>query len=646
MPFVADDAIGIVALSLTCFNGCVQGLSLLSKAKHYTKDVSFASLQIEIAQHSLQSWGRLAGLAEQPPRLLVSIDRAELVLKVLKQLQAITADLTVLDKRYGLKLKLTDEDWEQPTSSATQITTSGREQREFSVQAEKTISKSKAGPWKKLRWVTLDDRKIAKLLTQVDKLLDNLEKLSDPQVEHSRRKAQELYHRERILATSSPEVLEVLSAEQSIIRSKLVYASAARLKKTRLQLGLIDASDQADNESTINSSSSRVDDAEPSVSSQSFVTRPTRSMRLSKHLVSALGPIFDADERTMAKYDEQLVFIEWKCLPSIGSSAIESRVNQIAMLLSELGPVFNSLSCRGYIEDKSRDRFGYVFDVPDSWLGTPRQSLGPALSVPQSLRQMLGQNVPSLNQRLAIAKTVLETVLSLHTAGWLHKSLSSDNVLVAPKSPSAGHDADSEGFAVYIVGYVRARADRPGEMTEPLRSQGEGALYHHPSLTLPNGSYRKLFDVFSVGLMMIELALWETLSNILRQHRSKTEELAKGFDRTDSNLSAVTLINGKEKTKPEHVLDLLELRHDLLLQAAVKTGEGFPAKASTKSIFQDLEAAVGKSYVGVVKDLLFAVQAFENRQKEAETQAIDEHEFALDVELKSRDTVQDILGVV
>lgn len=48
-----DDALGIVALSLTCLRGCVNGLTVLSKARHYTQDVSNVRLQIELSLQSL-----------------------------------------------------------------------------------------------------------------------------------------------------------------------------------------------------------------------------------------------------------------------------------------------------------------------------------------------------------------------------------------------------------------------------------------------------------------------------------------------------------------------------------------------------------------------------------------------------------------
>jgi hypothetical protein len=53
MPFSTGDVVSIVALSLTCLHGCVKGLTVLSKASHYDRDVSNIRLQIELEQYLL-----------------------------------------------------------------------------------------------------------------------------------------------------------------------------------------------------------------------------------------------------------------------------------------------------------------------------------------------------------------------------------------------------------------------------------------------------------------------------------------------------------------------------------------------------------------------------------------------------------------
>ena len=207
MPFGADDVVGVIALSLTCFHGCVQGLTILSKARHYTNDTSCISLQIELVQHSLQTWAENASLSNQPPQLFVSADKAQLVLKVLRRLQALSADLEVLKKKYGLILKPAGEDADLFPERALPVA-QGRKQRRFTNKAEGVIPGTKARAWTKLRWVAVDDKKIDRLLARLKMYIQELEKLLDPQIDARRRRAAELYHLERILATENQAELK------------------------------------------------------------------------------------------------------------------------------------------------------------------------------------------------------------------------------------------------------------------------------------------------------------------------------------------------------------------------------------------------------------------------------------------------------
>jgi hypothetical protein len=106
------DVVSLVALSLTCFHGCVKGLIVISKAKHYNRDVLDVRLQIELTLHSLTTWAGEARLLQEPPTLLMSANNAVLVPQILGQLETLLLDLNQLKQRYGLYLQPTSEDVE------------------------------------------------------------------------------------------------------------------------------------------------------------------------------------------------------------------------------------------------------------------------------------------------------------------------------------------------------------------------------------------------------------------------------------------------------------------------------------------------------------------------------------------------------
>ena len=95
------DVVSIVSLSLTCFHGCVKGLIVLGKAKHYNRDVTDVRIQTELTLHSLITWAEEAGLTQDPPTLLMSANHAALVPEILGQLETLLLDLNQMRHRYG-----------------------------------------------------------------------------------------------------------------------------------------------------------------------------------------------------------------------------------------------------------------------------------------------------------------------------------------------------------------------------------------------------------------------------------------------------------------------------------------------------------------------------------------------------------------
>ena len=141
------DPIGLVALSLTCLNGCVKGLVILSKAKDYNRDISEIRLRTELTLHSLTTWAEEAGLIQEPPTLLVNAKDASLVPKILGQLETLLSDLGKLEKRYGLHLEPTSEDVEELFDDETHD--DGSSQQHEYIKRALAIFRKRKEPWKR-----------------------------------------------------------------------------------------------------------------------------------------------------------------------------------------------------------------------------------------------------------------------------------------------------------------------------------------------------------------------------------------------------------------------------------------------------------------------------------------------------------------
>ena len=205
------------------------------------------------------------------------------------------------------------------------------------------------------------------------------------------------------------------------------------------------------------------------------------------------------------------IYIEWKSINKPLRSKIRPRVENLAHLLhTPKHPSFRTLHCRGFYEDYEKGQYGFVFDRP----------VGSDLNKsPVSLLQMfrLKNFLPSQTQRVRLARILANALSQLHSAGWLHKSLRADNILFFPSL--ANTDDHKYGISLdepYLVGYEYARFDGSSEVSEQPSSNPEHDIYRHPSAIGDySESFNRLFDIYSLGLIFLEIAQWRPLKKIV-----------------------------------------------------------------------------------------------------------------------------------
>ncbi|CAK1357755.1 unnamed protein product [Cercospora beticola] len=181
-------------------------------------------------------------------------------------------------------------------------------------------------------------------------------------------------------------------------------------------------------------------------------------------------------------------------------------------------------------------RFALVYEVPVSTTEEQRSSLTLHDAI-ASQRRM------SLRDRLSIACTLAEAVLQLHTVGWLHKSIRSDNVIFLKNGQDLG--ASSDMGKPYLMGYDYARPEAETSLTELPDATLQSDLYRHPQKrgAVATG-YRKQFDLFALGCVLTELALWEGLVTTLS--RLSLEDWHKAIEdaeRTKKDLKLPSLLD-------------------------------------------------------------------------------------------------------
>lgn len=232
----------------------------------------------------------------------------------------------------------------------------------------------------------------------------------------------------------------------------------------------------------------------------------------------------DEGHRTEALHKGTPVWIEWK-VPEVTGSVqhddgvnpkIHARVKKLAALLSKNNRTvkFRAPFCRGYFIDEEEGRFGLVFEKPGSVS---------AETVPKSLHALIKDSsveVPSLTDRITLMKLVSETVERLHAVDWLHKGLRSANILLFPDPRKGGEINYADPF---ISGFDYSRPASNEDLTERPRDNPSADIYRHPSVQHKGNredasgreSYKKSFDLYSLGIVLFEIANWKTIDQIL-----------------------------------------------------------------------------------------------------------------------------------
>ncbi|KAH8726414.1 hypothetical protein GQ44DRAFT_825756 [Phaeosphaeriaceae sp. PMI808] len=156
-----------------------------------------------------------------------------------------------------------------------------------------------------------------------------------------------------------------------------------------------------------------------------------------------------------------------------------------------------TLACVGYMDDPSNQRSLIVYRSPKSH---------PWASSPPSLHDLILKGWAGklgLSWRFHAAKTLATSLLDIHTSGSLHSNIVSSSVAMLPR-----HLNDAEP-SCYLVGWgVDPKSSKLPSLLEPN-------LYHHrTSFGQTSHPLTTEQDVYSLGVVLLEIGLWTTMSTI------------------------------------------------------------------------------------------------------------------------------------
>ncbi|KAI4088864.1 MAG: hypothetical protein L6R37_008138 [Teloschistes peruensis] len=505
---------GLVSVSLTLFRGCIQAFEIVKSAAQLGREGDNFRCKLELEEYKLLQWAERAGLEEQPSDRL----NWNLVASILNQLETLLSDTQALKKRYRLELQVLDTGSNISLGETSALRQTGFSKLLSKLRPDFPLASSRIihdnnGPVKKLRWAVFDKEKAAKLVGDIVYFNSCLYGLLDTDNQDYVKAALASLLRDiisRSNVNSELEVIKQLLSSASTF-SPAAVASAARLKQIRLVLGL---------GPDLNSIGQTAERAPPD-----GLKLRLRQLKPSLLLRESSGS--PPEKRELARYKSSPVLIEWKSIQKESEKELKTRIDQIAILLNYTSDdSFRSLPCLGILpkhqsyesKDDNTVCYGLVFDLA---LPTPiPSSPSPPIIRPLSTLYPSSRR-PSLNERCAIALALAETVLQLHTSGWLHKGIRSENVLFIDSGVHRWQDGNA--FGPYLAGYEYARPTN--SQTEMMPSPPEHEIYRHPKAQgLARANFRMSFDLFALGCVLLEVGLWMSLLDILRRVASQSPQ--------------------------------------------------------------------------------------------------------------------------
>ncbi|CAF9909703.1 hypothetical protein IMSHALPRED_008447 [Imshaugia aleurites] len=582
---------------------------LLSAAQELGSRGDVLACQLEWEHYRLQTWARFVGLFNDPPEL--NVFNPTLVQSTLANLEQLLTNAAKLKEHYGLDIIITDEEIREVRSL----------NRRFGCLLEKTkpqfindtarVYARRNNAWRKVRWGAIDSNRLRLLLKDIRYFNKRLLSVLHPSDQELNYKDESSVMRSIVAQSPDKALLDAMSGPLEMVDETV--AAAARLRHKGLLLELIGLP------SCGPPRTSRRAQSTTNVSTTHHKCSPlkgVKNLQQSPDLLSLCqGPVSAEVSREVVQYDGRPVIVEWKDVASAVESKLKYRITRVAAFLTEMrSPAFHSLTCFGFLKASRTGRYAYLF--------RPSNASCTAFSM-WSLNELLylGSLRPRLNTRLGIALAMAETVLQLHTAGWLHKGIRADNILFF-KSGTEQWNSKDDLSSAYLGGYEYARADNPLETTEAPSSKLHSELYRHPnSLGQGRASFHKRFDLYSLGCVLLEVAFWLPLPTILLQR------LRGQSDEKDAPCSAL------------YSMAILGPRNDTEYYLMVKEKQKLLEELGTGSIRAELEFQMGNIYSKLVMDCLHA-------ERKCSSSADEELDDSLELQETIVSTLRNLLDVL
>ncbi|KAL2165775.1 hypothetical protein VTG60DRAFT_3835 [Thermothelomyces hinnuleus] len=634
-------ASGVLSLTWDVFDSAVRTFKFITALVEMPREYEQYRLQLIIEYNRLLAWGKAAGLVDVPEGstlgTTLGADGIELV-AIVARIQWLLSEFRELNARYGNELPQSSRYGgegddkgadEQPTdidilkevsSLAVSYEAKKKERRhlrgtnhirEFFEKAGRNTKDIVTHP-ARVRWIAIDKEAFGALLKDLHALTERLHELLRTYREGQIDDIMAKTYREMILTRNDVQDLrDMLAAVTSLISTS---AGTRKNKEAhpndRTLQGLVQLKKLSRTSETILAQLKRDTkfDIHQNRSDLGITVRQYTDSDLSEEFTwnetEVENPEFLPRPRGILATGEGdiPVWLEWRGLGDVPPNSLkdkESALRTVAlaeMLHLPKPPSLHVPDCVGYFDDRDvsgADRYGWFFKMPEGSDYDTRVV---------SLYEILGNArlKPSLSQRVAMASKLCSTVLNLHAVNWLHKGIFSDNVVFffngeqeegkegeggVSKRSTGRAGLDYEPEKPILSGFEFSRPD--GTETTARDVDIVWDLYRWPGIqrqTPTERNSKKTYDLYSLGLVLLEIAHWEKLGTLM--HLGVKARGSKGAEKL-----------------PNIPLEESKAVRDWLLE--VKSGAPFEA-AGRPNPLKELRNIAGDRYWRVVERCLWA----------------------------------------
>ena len=535
------EAVAIIGLTNIAFDQIHKGFVLLRTARNFGEDADRCRRSLEWEHYRYcvweDKWNGTEGEAKDGSSPLSA--KKSMAAQLVQELTSIFPGGEKLEQRYKLKIEPSDEEIDEESARGVlqKFAVHLKLRKDFGLATAKAIH-SQSGRMKRWRWAVWDKDRMKEYIEYVTILVSRLLELTALDKPSMPEPALESMIRKIIKISVADQDLHFLrtlhyvptipgsSAEEPTTRT------LPDLKATRLEYDL----DQ------VPSIGESLEISETPKDSNVLAAKRRRIKQVQKLKLKSgrfhVFPTSTDEAREAGSYMDETVLaerkwsrVEGKANPSTVDERLRHRIEGLVVLLSQLkGPSFHALSLNGFFEEQ--DSVAFVYRLPQvlparpqtqdelayARVQDPNHTL--ATSTPPhflTVSQVVGSQLapPEPSTRLNFARAMAETMLELHTAGWLHKAIRTDNVLLCNLDDALWPNPESfQG--PFLAGYMFARENDPREISDEVASSPETDLYRHPSaLGEARLSFRPEFDLYALGMVLLEIGLWKNLKEIL-----------------------------------------------------------------------------------------------------------------------------------